>query len=97
MPEATPGESWDVTPSTSDILNLLVQMHDDGLLPPLKSFSLTYGSLWEANATFKEEDTFVGLVKFLDKLGVKMEYLKVQNYSHQSCTLLQVRESLAST
>ncbi|KAF8330841.1 uncharacterized protein EI90DRAFT_3059481 [Cantharellus anzutake] len=54
---------------------------------PLTSFSFTYGSVWETNATQGEEGTDAALVDLLSACG-SLESLEVHNYSHYHSTLL---------
>lgn len=78
------------TPTTEDILRLLSNMREKKLLPPLQSFSLLYGSVWESSPQFKEENTDQALIRFLRDDGSSLDTLKIQNYSRYPSTLLDV-------
>ncbi|KAF9518741.1 hypothetical protein BS47DRAFT_1482428 [Hydnum rufescens UP504] len=77
-----------VAPSTAAVLRILANARRAGHLP-LRFFSLTYGSVWEANAEQGEEGTNDALTAFLGLVD-SLETLKVHNYSHHPSTLLQV-------
>ena len=82
------GEGEAARPSTAAVLRILANERRAGRLP-LRSFSLTYGSVWETNAGQGEEGTNASLIAFLGLLD-SLETLEVHNYSHQPSTLLQV-------
>lgn len=79
------------TPSTEDILALLKKMHEGGSLPPLQDFLLSYGSVWESNAGYREQGTDAALISLLRTIGGSLKNLNVQNYSHCESTILAVR------
>jgi len=73
--------------ATSALLSAVNDERRKGRMP-LTSFSLTYGSVWEMNATQGEEDTNSALIDLLSACQ-SLESLEVHNYSHYHSTLLE--------
>ena len=77
-------------PNTAAVLDILCAR----ITSPLRTFSLTYGSVWETNPLSGEKGTDRALISFLTSVGGSIESLSVHNYSHIPSTLLHVCYSL---